>query len=235
MKQLLFTLSFGNYICDNVRQSLAAAASRWGCDYLELTNRRVPHLHPCFEKLQFLANEATNWDRVVYVDGDMLVRAGAPSPFAAVPSHKIGVVDDIQPHHSKETREIVRDWVHGCHYPWLVAHVQDYLTFENYIHKPFNGGFLIVNPGAHWSYFKRMVDCFPRDTDPMKDNGHVEQGILNYVIKARGPSDLLYLGSEWNHIGPDIDQPWKEGVNVYHFTGHDFGSRRAAIKTFSWK
>ena len=71
-----------------------AAAKRWGADYLRITNVKFG-LHPVFEKFRVFGSEFDCYERVLYLDSDVLVKNTAASPFErhdsgfwALPEHK---------------------------------------------------------------------------------------------------------------------------------------------------
>ena len=84
MKNLVVTLNVGgqNVIHDNARASLREAARRWDCDCLEAVSYSGGH--HWHEKLRLLDHLPPGL-RVVYFDGDLIVRSDLPNPLKVVP------------------------------------------------------------------------------------------------------------------------------------------------------
>ena len=91
MKHLVVTLNVGgkNVIYDNARASLREAARRWGCDYLEAVSYSGGHHWQ--EKLRLLEHLPADV-RVIYFDGDLIVRRDLPDPLKVVPEGSFGYV-----------------------------------------------------------------------------------------------------------------------------------------------
>ena len=92
-KKIVCTLNVGrNVIHDNARASMREAARRWGANYLEIL---IPTgdvgQHYYYQKLQ-LSQHLPDNTRVVYYDGDVVIRSDCPSPFDIVPEGMLGLV-----------------------------------------------------------------------------------------------------------------------------------------------
>ena len=222
---LLFTLNIGGVLTPNARQSIASAADRWGCEYLEVKDLAWKDCHPCATKLMFLAERAQPWKRIIYMDADMLVRSDAPSPLDSVPDHLVGGVCDYQSHYDEKLRLHIEDAVHRNHFAHLKEAGADF-NADDLAKRPFNGGFLVCSNHHAW-IFERACKTLRRN--PSLD-GHVEQLCLNHALYESGMKHEM--DNCWNRIAPDVNKPMAD--YIYHFTGSGFGEKRNAIKTFRW-
>lgn len=96
----LITINLRNYLSVKARASLQAAATRWGCEYVEVTDWPCPELkgkHPWWQKTFVHSGPARDFDRVAVLDGDILIRDDCPSLFDVVPEDHFGAVSRIQP------------------------------------------------------------------------------------------------------------------------------------------
>ncbi len=67
-------------------------AERWSAEFVRITQARDPSQYVCFEKYQ-LADFFDDFERILYVDGDVLIAPDAPDIFARVPRDHVGGTD----------------------------------------------------------------------------------------------------------------------------------------------
>ena len=87
-RKYVVTLNVGSdCIHENARRSLREASRRWGADYIEIVAGGGRH-H--WEEKLHIDEHCCDGSRVLYYDGDVIVRSDCPSPFEIVPSGMLG-------------------------------------------------------------------------------------------------------------------------------------------------
>lgn len=198
---------YGDGMPENVRASQRAASERWGAEYVEITRPMFGWQDPFLEKL-YLDRHAAAYDRVVYLDRDVIVRADCPSLFDLVPATHLGAVASEQEgHHLLFHIQPKMDPL--CH---LVGTPMDYTT--EYI----NSGVLVFSPRVHRPAFD-AARCIHGIT-PERSWEVYDQGCLSLGLKWSGtPLDLL--PSEFNRCGERLWDRWTPTMDsyVWHFCG----------------
>lgn len=192
---------------ENVRASQRAAADRWGAEYVEITRPLFGWHDPFLEKLH-LDRHAAAYDRVVYFDRDVVVRADCPNFFDLVPETHLGAVASEQDGHNL-LFHIEPKMVPLCR----VAGVRmDYAT--EYI----NSGVLVLSPGRHGSAFE-AARCLHGITSERSWEVY-DQGCLGLGIKWSG-TPLHLLPPEFNRCGQRLWDHWTPKMDSYiwHFCG----------------
>lgn len=93
----LCVLNLNNFMPLKVRRSFRHAAVRWHCEFVEVTTPLGPW-HPFWQKASIPTSPyVRNFDRILQLDCDMLIRNDCPNIFDLVPEDNIGVVSRIQP------------------------------------------------------------------------------------------------------------------------------------------
>ena len=223
MKYALATINFGDFLCENVRESFVDAARRWNADFVEITEQNgMPGVLPFHQKWHLF--DLCDADRIAYIDADAIIRQDAPSPFDLCPAEDFGAVKDetidnpfaedllrnMQEDHSRINAALGSD----CPYP------------DPY----FNTGLMIMTRNDHHLFLKRCVELSNRINANLT---FWDQGLLNYVI-ARDRIRTTALERTWNHTAPYIFGHWN-GMEayVYHFAGS--GDRFTVLPRISWK
>ena len=216
---LVFTLNFNNFMCENAMNSQKAAAIRWGCEYMIYTERYFPeHFSPSCNKLPYLADK--RYKQILYIDADILVRSDSPNPFNLVPLNALGVVSDIQSHQPKSMRDCVQRTVH-----------EEWFEKLGKYERPFNGGFIISAPALHSVLLSSLVETLEGRNVTEQSSGHFEQALLNLFFDSESK---VYLGERWNTIFPNVEDPTMRSF-CYHFTGYGFSKeKRKMIETYQW-
>ncbi len=91
MRRIVTTLNLNNFMPAVCRESITAAADRWGAEYLEVTTPLIDRGHLWWNK-SAIHRQIEGSAQVVYVDADMLVRYDCPSPFDLVPEDHFAMV-----------------------------------------------------------------------------------------------------------------------------------------------
>ena len=198
---------YGDGMPENVRASQRAAAERWNVEYVEITCPIFGWHAPFLEKLH-LDRHAAPYDRVVYLDRDVVVRADCPSLFDLVPLDRIGAVASEQEGHNL-LFHIQPKMDSLCR---LVGATMDYTT--EYI----NSGVLVFNPHVHQPAFEaaRCLHGISRE----RSWEVYDQGCLSLGIKWSGTL-LHLLPTEFNRCGQRLWDYWTPRMDSYiwHFCG----------------
>lgn len=95
IRTAVVTLAIGEEFCNKIASithpSLKEYANKIGSDFIVLGERKLPHAHFFYEKFQII-ELFKSYDRIIYLDSDIIVRADTPNLFNIVPEHKFGAV-----------------------------------------------------------------------------------------------------------------------------------------------
>ena len=198
---------YGDGMPDNVRSSQRAAAERWGAEYVEITRPLFGWHDPFLEKLH-LDRHAAAYDRVVYLDRDVIVRADCPSLFDRVSEDCFGAVLSEQEGHN------------------LLFHIEPKMNplcrlvgvSMDYANEYINSGVLVFKPGVHGAAFE-AARCLHGIT-PERSWEIYDQGCLGLGIKWSG-TPLHLLPSDFNRCGSRLWDHWTPKMSdyVWHFCG----------------
>lgn len=222
----LATMNFGDFMPPNARDSLAAAASRWGFQFIEITRPWAAHdPGDVFRhKLDICKFPAWKWDdEVTLIDGDILIRDDAPYPFSST-----GTFAGVHGLADEKSTEVAVAYAESIGMP---------LDHARY----FNGGLLRFYPHTHATVFASAQLLLTNKTTigPMD-----EQTVMNVVAQQCDKSDLeVCMDRRFNTVG---EAAWTErsmhesGQYVRHLArwngkGVDAAERRAAIQAVKWR
>jgi hypothetical protein len=177
-----------------------AYADKIGASFHEITLRRYPGATPHWEKLQ-LRQFLGDFDRVLWLDCDVIVRGDCPNLFATVPEGVIGA------------------WNEAPFGPWdYPSFVSKWASFEGRSSPPYPGWHL--NSGV-MVLSRKHAALF---SDPASFPGYEllwDQGWLNYIA-AREGTELMDIGWKFNHMF--IAPPTRHESFVIHYCGTVNGS-----------
>ena len=91
----LAVVNIGNFLSQNARESMQAAAVRWGADYVEISTRRLGASYPSTEKAT-VPQRLCGYDIVACFDADTVISEAAPSIFDELGGASIAAVKDMQ-------------------------------------------------------------------------------------------------------------------------------------------
>ena len=216
-----------------------AAATRWGCDYLEITTIFDTRLYPSFAKVTSIEKILT-YDRAVYFDSDMLIHIDAPNPFTRLDDpKKFYAALDIHPQnhdHNSEHYRTVKDNVQDYYWHILEAHFGWQVPQRRYLDNFFNSGFFVCTPKRHKTIFRAIEAALPlaAGREAFAWSAHYEQALFNYTLQAYRPNDLVLVEETWNRLEPLVDEPRMTDY-VWHFTGFNFHVRKHTIVDYDWR
>lgn len=228
------TINIGDIFCDNARKSIDFATSRWNVDFVEVKKLEWPKLHPCFTKFA-LIKKLIGYEKVLYIDSDILIRSDAPNPFELYKSDPFCAVHDI---HSD--LDFTSDYFWSFAEYFLVRHMRVIkkhidinLDEMEYIKKFFNAGVMLFDPRVISSIIPDNVGTSADvSVDVLCSESHYEQALMNYYIQ-KSEIPIRYLDKTWNRIDPDISGVMTD--YIYHFTGMKRHLVRPVLPTYSWK
>lgn len=198
MSKALLVVNYGNCLCENSRQSMQAAADRWGATYWELnetTQEKLPISPACMKCAAF---ELSNYDEVITLDADMVVSSKAPSPFFGpmfFPETLVVV------HNGSEERFFDIQQIRSCErFEWekLLGQEPRLAGVEYVPGTYFNTGMMVANRRWHSGMFKLALDVCHVD----HGCGWNDQTPLNMAAKKLGVP-LCFVDEKWNYIHPE--------------------------------
>jgi hypothetical protein len=139
-----------------------------------------------WQKCLILGQEfANSYERIVWVDSDILFNNCAPDVTAGVPVDKVGVVEDLQFSYPNFIRRALRLWGEG-------EAVINYTAEEYYkqyglpddVDRVFNTGVLVLSPKYHRSILEHVYYAYEEKEGGRK--WHMEQRPLAYEIIKSG-------------------------------------------------
>ena len=209
----IVTVNINGVLCDNARSSFHCAADRWGVDFVEVRTSQWPvGYHPSFNKLS-LSKRLIGYDRVLYLDADVLIRSDAPNIFSET-CGSFCCVKDIHTElefGSPEFKSLISSYM-VMPLEYIKNNVDSTLDERSYFWGFFNSGVFLYNS-------RKLQDIVPETfevNNPYHHSAHVEQALFNYWVQKSG-IDIKYLDRTWNWINPDETSPMKG--YIYHFTG----------------
>ena len=229
----------------NTVESIRYACSRWKCSYLELTEPRYKSL-PEFKMWNkiWMVENLKQYDKVLYLDMDMVVSAKAPNLFDELgPNQDLGVVLDGNP-----GGRFVNDFYKKEHVE-IVLTLDDCINvFKNnvpnfnqdhYRDRYFNTGMLLFRPDKLIGEIERLKDTLLNNKELfeyLSRSWATEQNLLNGWIGSSN-INIKYMDNKWNWIAPDMENHALEKpmeAYIYHFCG-TLGSKESLLTFNNWK
>jgi len=183
------------------------AAQRWGAEFVEIRDPIVPWKDPLWEKLN-LDRHLAMYERVVFVDRDVVISEKCPNLFDIVPPDTFGVVPSEQEGHC-----FLDNIRHGMDPICRLLSIEMEYTKEYY-----NSGVMIFNPQLHESVFE-----FARAIHPLPSHRGwvtIDQGVLSAALKYL-QTPVCQLPPTFNRCGAKLWTHWKPEMDdfIWHFCG----------------
>jgi len=107
MKTAVITMCFGNFdkLAIHTHPTIEAYATKIGADFVVINEKKISKKFFHYEKFQ-LYDYFKKYDRIIYMDTDLIVRPDTPNLFDIVKEHQIGVFNEGR---FGEFTEIMRD------------------------------------------------------------------------------------------------------------------------------
>ena len=187
---ILATINTGDFMCQNVRDSFKAAAARWGCEYVEITEKFAQHDHPFSMKLELPKYPWPEKARVFFVEGDILIRDDCPNPFEHVPPQHFAAAQNDQGERDGIVCEIQR---HCWETIGVLFGAGKYKGFA------LNTGVFMFEPDLHSAPFAAASNVY----ELHKDKGVDDQTCLSLAVHQM--VDYFWqLDRRWNCVGPIV-------------------------------
>jgi hypothetical protein len=242
MDALLVLNVGGRSLHPRSRASFQAAAKRWGVEFVERTKPLAPVHH--FWQKAFAIEEMLDFDRVLQLDADMLIRWDAPSPFRLVPDDHIGVVSSRQ--FTPPPRDFLVTPPSNTEYKglWISRHrdmcIQGWARHMKmkpcHDEKHLNGGFFLYSTKIHRPLFKQLREV--GESAKWTPWRLPEQASLSVLLHNLDVQQT-WLPHTWNivaahqrHIREEYCTGYMNGY-IYHFTGKV--KRGERIKKTMWE
>ena len=201
LKKAVITLSIGNKFHEMSAVShptMRFYADKIGADFIVINKEKIMGSHPCYEKWQ-LFDLLFEYDRIIYLDTDILVVPNCPDLFDIVPIDKIGGF--VESNYSNRM-------------PWIEV-IQDMLGAVGWREEYLNSGVGV------YSYIHRPI--FKKPTRYVYDPVFYDQTLYNYHIKQL--RFLVYsIPMEFNRM--DICGTDRLSGFIIHYAGRGYTSRK---------
>lgn len=199
-RRAIFTIAVGEtfkWMFDITIPYMKQYAEKYGIDFILVDDSYRKDEHPCFMK-QFINTLWWRYDRVLYVDADILILPNAPNIFEEVPADKLGIYEEGRLYSHMNSR------IHKNRTPMMNKYVSLYndelkkigmkpVDFSSYDEKYYNAGLFICN----------------KDTNPHRppinnimripNSGHFDQNYCNLMIHQYS-IPVYELHSKWNRL-----------------------------------
>lgn len=194
-------------------------AERIGADFFCLSTG-IDGLSPSFAKLK-LGELLDLYDRMAYIDGDILVAPNAPDLFAEVAPARIGAtcVHTVQEFTKREVAQLQQ--VFGALPSWDGSYFNAGLMVLSREHKPVMDEALAAAPA--WNEFSNAQSekCFE------------DQSLMNYFVQKHGVG-IQDLGYKYNHTRAftnlGVARQHRFHSHFIHYAGHRGHRRGNRIK-----
>jgi hypothetical protein len=218
---------FGDGMRPVARASIQAAAQRWGATYFELTEAIVnaKDKRAYVEKLRVdeHVNRAAHFDRVLYLDRDVVVRSDCPSLFGMVSIRSFGVVGSHQPGH--EHPRLI-----GDHLAKVFSHQSEPFDMRR---DHFNGGLYLFSPVVHGEIFAHARRLARIELD--RHWTIFEEGLVSLAARRSG-LHITMLDKTYLRCGGPARHQWQPNMTefIWHFCG-DWKTRDSRIDRTIWQ
>ena len=225
----IVVLNLRNYLPEAVRASFMDACSRWECKFVEIT-KPFGRMHHFWQKSLIPLSQYTKpFDRVLQLDGDMLIRSDCPNIFSLVPADNIGVVSRIQPRSGRVTADSPST-------PWErdQAVKMGLSAYTKQVHH-LNCGLVLYSPPRHrallleWEQTGRRLN-WRRYRAP-------EQFALSCLLQSTA-APVTWLPWQYNTTAAGRIHYAPAGVMqtfVYHFCGPKRGGLANIVNRCQWR
>lgn len=238
MKKAIFTIIHGMEhfkLASFTLPLIQKYANRIGADLVVHTDIGE-HKHPAFMKLDVL-DVCSDYDRICYLDTDILIRDDAPSIFDVVPKNKIGIYEELpDEHRNKSFKEYCyrlradlpdeRYFNTGV----MVFDMKDYMRLYAYL--PLEIPHFGEQSAINISLFNKRRRIFPLSHKWNRMNSVAEKSkewrfdsyIMHYAAYLQSPISaemLIELMKEdlqvWKDHAPDYKfPPWEKPLTGVH-------------------
>lgn len=209
MKKAIVSLAIGNANLYNVGlQSALDYSKRVDADFHVITEQIINYKHLFFEKLQLLSLFDQGYDRVLYLDGDVIVTPHAKDIFKEYPDETKFYAYDENSHPDNPCMDRDSD---------VEALPKDFEWIKNSQgkYRYFNGGVMLFSKQHRFCF--SGIQHVP-DVPEMWIYG--DQTVLNYLI-AKGGVEWNTIDYSFNRMDLGKEDPQKKRfeANIIHYAG----------------
>lgn len=209
-------------------------AESCGADFFSLSGSSLHNLWPGFSKL-LLGRLLEDYDRLIYVDSDILISPNAPNLFDLVPIDNVGAtrIDHLTPH---EAPAVANGWIKND-----IKLTQLMFGQAGWSDTYYNSGTLVFSK-AHREIFERALNCakewhtVPTDTSLETFRVFADQSLFNYWTQAL-QFNVFDIGHAFNHTPAFNLRNHRYESHFYHYVRlrpHRRGDRVRQLRIDSW-
>ena len=217
----------GQEMADVVHPRMRQYAERCGADFFVLSGSGLKEMWPGFSKL-LLGRLLHIYDRMLYVDSDILISPSAPNVFDIVPRECIGAtrIDELTP---AEAPAIANGWTKND-----IELTQRLFGDIGWKDCYFNSGAMVMS-SEHRAVFDRSFEC-AEEWSSRKDRIFADQSLFNYWVQKFG-IPVHDLGNKFNHTPAFNQRNHRYQSHFYHYVRlrpHRRGHRLRQMRMDSW-
>jgi len=204
----------------NARASMQDAARRWDADFVEIKAPQFTESRNAFDHKLWLDHYCRAYQRVVFLDADVVVRSDCPSLFDLVPATHFGGARTV--YDGDPNRAVIHEHLGPICQANGIA-----LDYE---HEYLNSGVLVFSPVRHAGVFEKARALASATSD--RHWTLIDQGVLSVAAKMLSPQTMLE--ETFNRCGVLLNRHFDPAMNhyVYHFCG--IADRDAKIDQTQW-
>lgn len=219
----IFVADTNKVMSQDTRDSVLAAAKRWEADYVEITESDAPFAH---HALKLHAFELCDYNYLLILDSDTIIREDAPNIFAQAPAELFCAVRNQQPHYPRAYDQNVGLARAQIEYIMERQHLgPKEVDVEWLSNNFFNSGVMVVSREHHALTFAYAAHIFERGLQWW------DQIPINVAVH-RLHHRYMDLGSMWNFQFPNrLD---RMTAYIYHFAG-DPGRYKKLDGEVNWR
>ncbi len=201
MKTLVLAIAIGDYyqkMGEITHPLMRAYAERVSADFMVITEKKISQTSAHWEKFQ-IHDLLDTYDRILFLDTDIIVRGDCPNLFEAVPDDAFGAFDES------------RYYTDACERMELTAREYEMEVMEAWDGRYFNTGVMVISR-AHQKVFQKP----PREFD-----NFYEQTYLNLVFVREGVR-MFPLDFRFNRMHPMNAHTGEPRLSSYivHYAGY---------------
>lgn len=161
MKTLLLTIAIGEEyqkIAELTHPTFKAYAEKIGAEFLNIDEKKISQTTPHWEKFQIF-DLLNKYERILYVDTDVLIREDCPDLFKEVPEYKLGIFNEAS--FTDRSKELIID----------ICKSYD-VKLQKWNGKYYNSGIMVISRCHKYLFKKPEKEIF----------NFYEQSYLNMMI-----------------------------------------------------
>jgi lipopolysaccharide biosynthesis glycosyltransferase len=193
MKRLIFTIvsgsNFSSIAEELVLPRMRKYAEKVGADFLQISNSDG-YISPFFKRLD-IYEFLNTWERVIYLDADIIIKDNASDLFDYVPEDELGLFD--------ETVLLERDWNHPENVTFLERYNEQLITAGEspLLPNAWNGKY--YNTGVIVASTKHKILFTPHNILHPIDIPDWDQDYINYLLVLL-KMNVFDIGHNFNAI-----------------------------------